>query len=173
MTTDRGHAMTRVIRLLAKVVVVTVAASYSNGAEADWQYTRWGMTLDEVLKASNGRMQRCSPLACKGKESENLTPGAFGPYESGPYKFQAFLSFNSAGGLAFVNLELLDATSEHSASLVGELHSKYGKPDSSSKGLLSYWIWRTPTDQISVLQIGDDVTHLQYKQRTTLENKGL
>jgi hypothetical protein len=65
-----------------------------------------------------------------------------------------------------------------SAKLVGALRTKYGEPSTQGRTQLAeFWVWRTNTDQISVVKIGAgavtaDVS-LDYKPRTTSSNKGL
>jgi hypothetical protein len=76
-------------------------------ALADWQYTKWGMTVDQVIVASNGQMARC-PRVC-GKEGETETSLATGAYKSGKFDFTAFANFdNRTGELTSVKLYLKD-----------------------------------------------------------------
>ena len=39
-----------------------------SSASADWQYTRWGMTLDEVIAAADGKAKKYTD---SGQDTEN------------------------------------------------------------------------------------------------------
>src|SRR5688500_6459757 len=58
---------------MCKLYVAIALLLLTTNARADWQYTRWGMTPDEVLAASNGKAQRTDPG--RGREGEILPPG--------------------------------------------------------------------------------------------------
>ena len=49
----RAAKRTRIGRLTATALAGALTAS---AAQADWQYTRWGMTKDQVMLASNGAL---------------------------------------------------------------------------------------------------------------------
>lgn len=51
-------------------------------AHADWRFTRWGMTVDEVVAASNGKVGPRDPkdLAAERAEGERLAAQGAAPY---------------------------------------------------------------------------------------------
>jgi hypothetical protein len=156
-----------------RVLFVLLFCFISWGATADWQYTKWGMSADEVLAASKGKLKNCTPAACKGKNTDSATPRHIGRYQSGEFQFTVVTLFNNKSGkLVTVSLELNDPTQW--ASLVGALRGRYGEPASSSKTqIMSLWVWREKNDQISVIAIGQDHVTLSYSPRLTDSNKGL
>lgn len=47
-----------------KPIVLLLAASFCNysvPSRADWQYTKWGMTLEQVIAASGGKVKLPNP----------------------------------------------------------------------------------------------------------------
>jgi len=78
----------------------------------------------------------------------------FGEYTSGEFKFTGYLFFDKSGGkLSLVKLKLRDMS--QSSKLVGALRTKYGEPSTQGRTQLAeFWVWRTNTDQISVVKIG-------------------
>jgi hypothetical protein len=46
----------------------------ATSALADWEYTRWGMSPDEVVASSNGKARRADPG--RGRMGEILPPGS-------------------------------------------------------------------------------------------------
>ncbi len=48
---------------LHRAAVIAVGLAFSTtAANADWQYTKWGMTPDQVIEASTGQAERITPL---------------------------------------------------------------------------------------------------------------
>jgi hypothetical protein len=148
-------------------------------ARADWQYTRWGMTIDQVIGASNGALQPCTTEACgKPSEGDGLSKGAFGPYDSGAFKFNAFLFFDQEGKLQRVELKPINR--DKLPELFAALRAKYGEPTRSSNLLGEVSTWFTSSDQIILFEeesssglapIG--LTKLIYLARVSADSKGL
>ncbi len=117
----------------------------------DWQYTKWGMTREQVVEASKGR---ATPTGPKGT--------LVAPYEGGGYQFQASFAFDKTGGLSSVGLELKDGN--QAIALRNALLGKYGKAGKevgsltesppptpgSDLDIKSYGLdWWTETDHVS------------------------
>jgi hypothetical protein len=137
-----------------------------------WQYTRWGMTVDEAIKASNGQLQPCNPQACDKNSLASMSARAFGPYQSGELKFTAFLLFDDAGRLERVHLS--PSADTDIGSIVGALESKYGEASDHSKDeLLETWKWLTPTDAVSVVTGMGLGTVVNYWPRLDASSKGM
>jgi hypothetical protein len=122
-------------------------------AFADWQYTRWGMSSDEIVLASNG-------AACKieGKEQEQksgarFTTLAIGKFSTGPFEFE--VSFRTAkGGAALKTVRLNLRNPDQYQELWNAISAKYGKGEvlpKESDGAIERVRWYTQTD-IIILQ---------------------
>ena len=153
--------------------LLVAALLISTPALSDWQYTKWGMSPDEVIAASKTKLKPCTPAACKGQSTGRHTALSFGEYRSGEFTFRLFALFdNISQKLTVINLELKDPS--QAPSLIGALRGRYGEPvDRSKSPILSTWIWREPRTQISLIMIGETHATLQYSARMTDSNKGL
>ena len=78
--------------LLATIWAVTLG---SNQAEADWQYTKWGMSVDEVIAAGQGQVSKASAEEQKNEKimNGNLVGLAVGTYSINESKFTATFLF--------------------------------------------------------------------------------
>lgn len=141
---------------------------------ADWQYTRWGMKPEEVVRASgNVAMKEPDPKAHSTKTEDAVL---FTPYTSGRFKFRTtFLFDKNTGLLGRVHLELLDPHLCHD--LHGALFSKYGKPESENKmkGIVESSTWRDVKNNngMGLLNIGGTSCSIQYWPLTDKEKGGL
>jgi hypothetical protein len=158
--------------IAAALLVSSTVVLTPSKASADWQYTKWGMTAEQALKASKGALHPCGPGDCVKQVTDVEVAKLHGRYVSGEFEFQAHVFFDKiAGKLTMVNLRLLNP--HQFPLLVNALRNRYGAPvDSSQNRYLDLNVWRTATDQISVSAIGSMVT-LTYAARITNNNKGL
>lgn len=117
-------------------------------AHADWQYTKWGMTPEQVVAASGGRAK-----LLPAKQRPRIPPletAASGEFQDGALELRTTFSFNiDGGGLACVFYGL---TSEAGGeAFKTSLISRYGQPHSNS-GLPAIGLqtlnWKTATDEI-------------------------
>lgn len=155
-------------------VIATSIIFFTGAAHADWQYTRWGMTIDQVAAASNGSLRPCTVKGCEGPSGGEFEPKLFGPYTSGKFNFTAFSLFDKSGGLARIYLRLEDPA--QASRLHDALTSKYGNPSTKDAGFLHITYWQPQADRIELRSIGDGkrkhVT-LTYSPRISPSNKGL
>src|SRR5687768_8936635 len=89
-------------------VFAALALTHPTNAVADWQYTRWGMTVDEVVKASKGQLKPCDAQLCSGQELRGTKDEVrlIGNYASGQYSFKAYFYFNKdSKKLSIVSLD--------------------------------------------------------------------
>jgi hypothetical protein len=144
-----------------------------SAAHGDWQYTRWGMSPDEVLAASKGQLKRCDAKACLGRDTGSDRALLFGSHSSGEFKFDAFANFDKANKLSRVHLNLINP--ELGSTLVDALRLRYGEPtrESAATNPVRLFVWRQETDQISVLMVGESTVGLMYEPRLTDSNRGL
>ena len=149
----------------------------NSSANADWQYSRWGMTPDQMLTASKGQLKRCDPKACAGQTTDKTAAQLFGPYQSGEFSFKSFAFFDKqTNKLAQVTLQL--TTPEKANELIGALRARYGEPSSQNKTtIMTLLVWREQKDQIALMILGFGQTtnsaSIIYQPRITEATKGL
>lgn len=139
-----------------------IVLALANSARADWQNTRWGMTPQQVMKATGGAtIQNASGLEM--------------PYTTGPYRFRAQFIFDGSGRLEMVDLHLENL--EMAFQLMGDMKAKYGKPveDGSDRVMYGYK-WLTSSDLIVLAIVGKTTATLatiKYRARIRPGSKGL
>jgi opacity protein-like surface antigen len=92
------------LALAAALSVVCVAAP----AAADWQYTKWGSTPEQVIAASGG-----SARAVQGTPAQQVWGSdlrAEGTYTAGGFDFTSRFFFDPANRLSVVKLPLIDTS---------------------------------------------------------------
>jgi hypothetical protein len=90
-------------------IVLTLTCCSAGATKADWEYTKWGMTPQQVVSASKN-------LA---KEGPDLRPDSDGnvtklvaPFQSGRFSFDAQFGFDTADKLSSVTLVLNDKSTD-------------------------------------------------------------
>ena len=125
-------------------------------AYADWQYTRWGMTPEQVVAASNGKAELL-PEA-KRPRLPPLVTAALGNFDDGPLHLKTVFSFNiEHGGLVCVSYGL--RSSDQDKAFRATLISRYGPPHSTSGVAFlgqENLVWKTATDEINASFSKDD-----------------
>ena len=90
----------------ASLICVTPAnAGLEAQAKADWEYTKWGMTPQQVVSASKNLATESSDLH---PDSDGNVTKLVAPYQSGKFSFEAQFGFDAADRLASVTLVLND-----------------------------------------------------------------
>ncbi|HJT06070.1 MAG TPA: hypothetical protein VJ747_04040 [Stellaceae bacterium] len=116
-------------RTFAAIAVVVALMPLS--ARADWQYTKWGMTPEEAVKASNGAMKM---LAAKDRRKADLTKTekvAAGSFDDGALRLEVeFLIDTASGGLVCVAYATKDPA--QNGLLRQTLIKRYGLPMGAS-----------------------------------------
>ena len=105
----------------------------STAANADWEYTKWGMIPDQVIEASNGQAKKIEPLTreyrLRGKWVRSI-------HKSAELAFDVVFRFDlNSRGLHKVHLKLQDKS--HCDSLASMLKTRYG--DSNAKVIMAGW----------------------------------
>ena len=77
----------------------------ASAAKADWEYTKWGMTPQQVVSASNNLATEGSDLR---PDSDRNVTKLVAPYQSGRFSFEAQFGFDVTDRLASVTLVLND-----------------------------------------------------------------
>lgn len=107
--------------LAAIVFVITIISS----ANADWQYTKWGMSVDQAQRASNGSLRSPNAKEQADKTIQRLAPGLVGIYSTPQYQFNCALYFGGRG-LERVHLGANDYSQR--AAIIASLRAIYGEP---------------------------------------------
>lgn len=103
-------------------------------AEANWQYTQWNMTREQVVASAHGNAH---PVV--GKPEDRVLGadlGAEGTYATADIKFKSQFYFDVAGRLRIVRLTPVDDS--QCQSLADSLNGIYGDPVESS-GITKFW----------------------------------
>jgi len=155
-------------------IILSFLGFYTQPAFADWQYTKWGMTANEVIAASGKKVfPELNPGTDKGDSKVKLrgTHVSESPYEQ--FQFDASFYFGSSEKLQDVVLDLKD--SEKCPNLAGAMLTIYGPAqveDRSSVSFLRTWWDRLNDNHVSYLRIGNKCS-VTYKEMVKPGAKGL
>jgi hypothetical protein len=130
--------------LLSLVGLLIAPAVY-----ADWEYTRWGMTPEQVVAASGGKAKLLPEE--KRPRVPPLVTAATGEFNDGAMQLRSVFSFNiERGGLACVSYGVLSP--DQNGTFRTALVSRYGPPQSKSTVAFlgqENLGWKTATDEIN------------------------
>ena len=121
-----GHGRIYSVRwALGLAVALFTHCVLSGSSYADWQYTRWGMSIDDVIVASGGIANPNSNV--ERESTENLRALLKAPYQAGRFKFNVQFMFDTwSKKLVRVKLVLLDPSL--GSELEDAMKNKYGAP---------------------------------------------
>ena len=111
---------------LAAILIIVGA----HRAHADWEFTRWGMTVDDVLRASKGTAQALSP-----EQASRFTSYT-------DYKTMAVIPSRTVAGLQF--------RVEFGFSPDGRLVQQLGQPQAEARGGIPNARWNDPRRHNSI-----------------------
>ena len=86
-------------------IALALVCCGASAAEADWEYTKWGMTPQQVISAAKNRTRKSSDLH---PDSDGNVTKLVAPYKSGKFSFEAQFGFDAADRLSSVTLVLKD-----------------------------------------------------------------
>lgn len=132
---------------MTRIALVSMMLLMTPAAHADWQFTHWGMTPDQVVSASRGAA-KLVPQKDRPQGLPMLT-AATGEYQDGPLTLRVTFQFNVASnGLACVSYGV--NSHDNDEAFKAALIKRYGPPQQTSGGgfLGTTLTWKTPTDQI-------------------------
>lgn len=121
--------------ITASLVAITSLAS-SSSARAAWQYTRWGMSEQEVLAASAGKAYKPAAPDLYPDGGLHLLSA---PHEASGLSFEARFVFDAQEGLERIRL---DYPLAECGSLSGPMTSTYGSAEVKSGGYGKLYKWR-------------------------------
>ena len=124
-------------------VLLALGLTAPAAAEADWAYTRWGMTPDQVVAASGGTVKMLPSAQRTRNDYDQWELAAEGRYMDGKLGLTVGFTFDTGkGGLKCVMYNALGADAE---ALRLALINRYGKPSSESSFAATHTLtWRTP-----------------------------
>ena len=82
-----------------------VKGAWEYTKKPDWEYTKWGMTPQQVVSASKNLATEASDLR---PDSDGNVTKLVAPYQSGKFSFEAQFGFDATDRLASVTLVLND-----------------------------------------------------------------
>lgn len=104
-----------------RIALIFCGLIASGHAMADWQWTRWGMSIDEVIAGSNGAVSF-------SKLEKDKDARARGTYSTLGFTFDAHMMFRGKdGGLSLVELTMIDPTSGKCFELQRAMFDVYGQ----------------------------------------------
>lgn len=136
--------MRRAVLLAASVAASVLIAASTTPGQANWQYTRWGMTIDEARRASQGAMQQVGEKD-DPRESKLGTERLRGWYKTADLTFVASLMFDKGGHLSEV--KMYSADPKQTPAVVAAVRAKYGSPDRQQTAAHNLY-WYRNDDQI-------------------------
>jgi len=86
-------------------IVLALVCCAASAAKADWEYTKWGMTPQQVISASKNLTRESSDLH---PDSDGNITKLVAPYQSGKFSFEAQFGFDATDRLSSVTLVLKD-----------------------------------------------------------------
>ena len=139
--------------LLTAIVLLVLLASE---ARANWEYTKWGMTPNQVVRASRGSVEVVPKAARYRDDVEHWEIAARGTFVSGSLTLDVEFTFNLKNrGLRCV---LYNATGDQVPVLKDKMLKANGPPaKESNAGGATKLVWNTP-DKISLVMARNDGT---------------
>jgi hypothetical protein len=135
----------RLIPLSLPILFLFIAPA----VHADWEYTRWGMTPEQVVTASGGKATLLPEQ--KRPRIPPLVTAATGEFKDGPMELRTVFSFNiERGGLVCVSYGV--ASPDYNEAFKTALVGHYGPPQSTSTIAFlgqENLGWKTATDEIN------------------------
>ena len=132
-------------------IVLALACCGASAAKADWEYTKWGMTPQQVVSASKNLATAGSDLR---PDSDGNVTKLVAPYRSGKFSFEAQFGFDAADRLSSVTLVLNDKSAgmdmdmgadtnmDHGVcyDLLVSVNTAYGPPQGGGSAHMQYSI---------------------------------
>ncbi len=136
----------------ASIAISNLITIYS--AAADWQYTKWGMTPEQVMQASKGAAVVNTDRSLDATDGSVKTK-LVAPYQAGGLVFRAEFMFDAHNKLIQINLALQGGGS--CPSVLGLLTSTYGPQQSKDQ-----WWDHKNGNRVSLDQIGASYCKVTY-----------
>jgi hypothetical protein len=128
---------------IALAMVFAAVVGGPSVARADWGFTHWGMTPEQVVSASGGSAHLIAPANRQRDVADHWEVAAVGDVHDGGLTLDGGYMFDTRGsGLTCV---MYNATGDDVAKLRDGLIARYGQPRKDSAfGPLRTLTWQTP-----------------------------
>lgn len=148
-------------------LLILLGAGSAVPAMADWEYTKWGMTPEQVAAASHGAVTVLPPNLRRRIEEAKMESGAEGTFTDGELRLHVAFGFDTgSAGLVAVGYNVLNPVQNDL--LQDWLVRKYGSPQAKG-GIpaigLSTWDWAKPDEIQMNITKGTSAFVLQSKSR--------
>jgi hypothetical protein len=144
------------------ILLSLVGLLIAPAVQADWEYTRWGMTPEQVVAASGGKAKLLPEE--KRPRVPALVTAATGEFNDGAMQLRTVFSFNiERGGLACVSYGVLSP--DQNGAFRTALASRYGPPQSTSTVAFlgqENLGWKTATDEINASLSKDEPAYAMH-----------
>lgn len=128
---------------LAMVLAAVVAGA--PGARADWGFTHWGMTPEQVVGASGGTAHLIAPADRTRDVADHWEMAVDGVIRDGSLTLNGGYMFDTRGG--GLKCVMYNATGDNVGKLRDSLLSRHGRPRKDSEfGPLRTLTWQTPDE---------------------------
>ena len=118
-------------------IVLALVCCGASAAKADWEYTKWGMTPQQVVSASKNLAKEGSDLH---PDSDGNVTKLVAPYQSGKFSFEAQFGFDAADRLSSVTLVLNDKSAGMDMDMGADMkYGSRGMPRSSGERKDRVW----------------------------------
>ena len=164
---------------LILVLMTVVNLTTPQNTFADWQYTKWGMTAEEIVSASNGSAHLIPDGEKANRSAETFDAIALGSFTTGPFEFN--VSFRAMKGrhlLDTVRLELKDPPiyGRLREVLIGNYGTGQETVDDIGSIKTTTTIWKSESETIKLIHLdivalGQEFVYLDYSD--SLANLGL
>ena len=118
---------------------------------ADWEFTKWEMSPEQVVQASKGQAHR-------PPSSDKIPSVLIQDWQSGRFLFAVSYLFEGAGGQRLTRVQLQLKNPELKGELLAALKNKYGTPLGEITGPVSGPYWEYSGDNINYLTDQETVT---------------
>ena len=159
--------------MAATALALCASACSAVPAAADWQYTQWGMTADQVRAASN---EVARPNADRTLDAGGLKAELTAPYQGALVPFTAVFLFDELDKLKVVTLNPVSAVA--CPAIVKMLDADHGMPDGKADlphAKTRRWDDTDDDNLIVYLDLGHSSCTIQYSELppTQPDGKGL
>lgn len=162
---------TVIVRVRQTVLILMIGLSLAGPACADWQYTRWGMTPEDVARAAGNAAVSTSAEEIKKWRHGDLTPLNKAAYRTDKFRFTAIFYYTPERRLQEVALQLEDGDARE---LLFAMRDRYGAPVREQlEGLLQFMVWELPDEIVRFVQVVNGPPTVEYATRRTARAKGL
>jgi hypothetical protein len=124
------------LRVYVFLCIMISSAIFAGKALANWQYTRWDMTPEQVVTASRGAAHTVPYDPGKSRTGRQCL--VRGQYSIGDEVFDTYFCFDDQRRLKVVLLEINSPAPQQIESLKNALLTEYGQPQSRNQ---DSWFW--------------------------------